>query len=304
MRDEHGRLRRIGITIAALVALSVMGVASNASAATITPVTNTVGIPSDQVGSTTALCPARTQVSAAGFATTTNPDQGVVIASMIPSPAGVSVTAVNFGNDGQLSGTAYCAQVPKKKKKKKKHAKKGTATVAKKKKKKKKKKAVPLTQVSATTSLTGLPEGSAIATCPPNTTVRTGGFSTPVSPDGSLQAIVKSGTLLGAGQWRVAADASGDPSAPASVTAIALCGAGPLVTAATATTELTSETPFTATATCPPGTSVVFGGFEEHGDSTFNTYVSGLARTTDSTWQMTDFPFEAGSITSIGYCAF
>ena len=302
MRDVHGRLRRIGITTMALGALLVVGMASNASAATITPVTNTVGIPSDQTGSTTALCPARTQVSAAGFATTTNPDQGVVIASMIPSPAGVSVTAVNFGNDGQLSGTAYCAQVPKKKKKKKKHAKKGTATVAKK-KKKKKKKAVPLTQVSATTSLTGLTEGSAIATCPAKTTVRTGGFSTPVSPDGSLQAIVKSGQLLGAGQWQVGADASGDPSAPASVTAVALCGAGPPVTAATATTQLTSETPFTATAGCPAGTSVAFGGFAEHGDFTFNTYVSGLARTTDSTWQTTDFPFEAGSITSIAYCA-
>ena len=284
MRDVHGRLRRIGITTMALGALLVVGMASNASAATITPVTNTVGIPSDQTGSTTALCPARTQVSAAGFATTTNPDQGVVIASMIPSPAGVSVTAVDFGDDGQLSGTAYCAQVPKKKKKKK-------------------KKAVPLTEVSATTSLTGLTEGSAIAACPAKTTVRTGGFSTPVSPDGSLQAIVKSGQLLGAGQWQVGADASGDPSAPASVTAIALCGAGPPVTAATATTQLTSETPFTATAGCPAGTSVAFGGFAEHGDFTVNTYVSGLARTTDSTWQTTDFPFEAGSITSIAYCA-
>jgi hypothetical protein len=301
MTGEQSRPRRIGITIMALGAMLVVGVASNASAATITPVTNTVAIPSDQVGSTTALCPTRTQVSAAGFATTTNPDQGVVIASMIPSPAGVAVTAVDFGDDGQLSGTAYCAQVPKKKKKKKKHAKKGTATVAK--KKKKKKKPVPLTQVSATTSLTGLTGGSATATCPPRTSVRTGGFDTAVSPDGNLQAIVKSGQLVGPSQWQVGADASGDPSTPASVTAIALCGPGPPVTPATATTQLTSETPFTATAGCPAGTSVAFGGFSEGGDFTADTYVSGLARTTDSTWQTTDFPFEAGSITSIAYCA-
>jgi hypothetical protein len=301
MTGRDARHRRMGLGTAALGVVLLLGVASHASAAPVTAVTSTVAAPEDQPASTSAVCPARTQVSAVGFTTTTNIDQGVVIASMVPSPAGVSVSAFDFGDSGQLTGTAYCAQVPKKKKKKKKkHAKKGTASVAKK-KKKKKKKVIPLTQVSATSSLSGVADGSATVTCPAGTSVRTGGFSTPVDPGGGLEAVVKSGELIGPSQWRVGADSTGDPTA--AVTAVALCGAGPAVSGQGAETVFTSEIPFTATATCPSGQSVAFGGFAESGSQTDSTYVSGLERTSDSSWQTTDFPFENGSIRSIAYCA-
>src|SRR5262249_14931526 len=155
----------------------------------------------DAPASTSSSCPPKTRVSAVGFTTTTNPAVGVIIHTLSPTPTGVSVAALNLSSQpGQLSGTAYCSKLPKKKKKRKKGAHKGAALEAK--KKKKKKKVTPLTVVSSTTSLAGISGGSATATCPSGTTVRTGGFDLPLVA-GQLEAQVSAAELIAPNQWRM-----------------------------------------------------------------------------------------------------
>jgi hypothetical protein len=279
-----------------VAAVGFMFAAGNASAASPIPVTGSTLVSGNTDGSTSATCAPKSRVSAVGFTTTTTSTVGVILHTLSPTPTGVSVGAINLSSiTGQLTGTAYCSKLPHKKKKKKK---KNRAAEAK--KKKKKKKVTPLVVASSTTSLAGVSEGSATATCPTGLTVRTGGFDVPLV-GGELHSLVKSAQLIAPNQWQVTADS--DSSSTASVTAIALCGKGPAVTPASATTTFASETPHSATATCPAGKKVAFGGFVKGGSNTTAAYVSGLQRTSDTTVQTDAMPFEVGTITSTGYCA-
>jgi hypothetical protein len=257
-------------------------------------VSNTVQVASTQgSGSTSVSCPPKTQVQGAGVVSSLNASQGLAVNQMIPSPTGVSVRAVNLSGDpGQLTSIAYCAKVQTTKKKK---AKKG-ATSAKKKKKKKKKN--PLVQVLATTSLAGVNTGSATATCPSGTTVRTGGFDT--GPGGDTYDVAPiAGELIAPNQWRISADDASNPGD--SITAIALCARGPAVSASTAATEFVSPDPQWAVAKCPSG-SVAFGGFNTGGTGS-SVYLGSLERIANAAWRTTVFPTVDGTVTSIAYCA-
>ena len=284
-----------GVARLVVAAAGITALAMSASAGAAEPptgVSDTVQVAATQLSATSSVgCPPKTQVQGVGFASTTNNTQGLVATSMVPSPTGVSVRAVNLaGERSQLTSIAYCAKVQVKKKKAKK-----TATSAKKKKKKKKKN--PLIQVTGTTSLSGLSTGSAVATCPTGTTVRTGGFDT--APGGDTFDVQISGGSLGpANTWHVSALTEGFPGD--SLTAVALCARGPTLTPSDAFTAFAGPDPQWAVAHCFTG-SVAFGGF-----NTFDTpgvYLSGLERIAEADWRVTALPFNPGQVASIAYCA-
>ena len=281
------------LLIAAFLAVGLIGPTAGLAAEPPAGVSNTVQVEPSQLSATSSVaCPAKTQVQGVGFSSTTNDDQGLVANSMVPTPTGVSVRAVNLaGERSQLTSIAYCAKVPVKKKKK---AKKG-ATSAKKKKKKKKKN--PLVQVTSTTSLSGVNTGSATVTCPTGTTVRTGGFDTAPGGD-TFDVQVTAGSLGPANQWHVGATTAGNPGD--SLTAVALCARGPTLTLSDAFTTFVGPDPQWAVAHCFSG-SVAFGGWD-----TFNTdgvYLSGLERIADADWRVTAQPFNSGQLASVAYCA-
>jgi hypothetical protein len=293
---SRGRARGKALAATVTAAGAFLLAAGTASAASPIPVSSSTPDGPDAPASTSATCPAKTRVSAVGFTTTTNPAVGVIIHTLSPAPRGVSVAALNLSSQpGQLSGTAYCSKLPKKKKKKGAH--KGVALEA---KKKKKKKVTPLTVASSTTSLAGISGGSATATCPSGTTVRTGGFDLPLV-GGQLEAQVSAAELIAPNQWRMSAVSNS--SSTASVTAIALCGKGPAVTPATATTTFTGPIPHSAVANCPAGKTVAFGGFVVSAGDPSGVYVSGMQRISDASFQTDAMTFVPGSITSTAYCA-
>jgi hypothetical protein len=280
------------LLIAAFLVVGLIGPTAGFAAEPPAGVSNTVQVDASQLSATASVgCPPKTQVQGVGFSSTTNDDQGLVANSMVPTPTGVSVRAINLaGERSQLTSIAYCAKVQTKKKK----AKKGAVSAKKKKKKKKKN---PLIQVTGTTNLTGQSTGTAVATCPAGTTVRTGGFDTAPGGD-AFDVQVTAGSLGPDNTWHVGAITDGSPGA--SLTAVALCARGPTLTPSNAFTTFVGPDPQWAVAHCFAG-SVTFGGW-----NTFNTdgvYLSGLERIANADWRVTAQPFNPGQIASIAYCA-
>lgn len=290
--DNAATARRAAAFIAGFLALGLIGPTAGLAAEPPTAVSDTVQVADTQASATSSVsCPPKTQVQGVGFSSTTNDTQGLTASSMVPTPTGVSVRAVNqAGERSQLTSIAYCVKVQTKKKK----AKKGAASAKKKKKKKKKN---PLIQVTGTTDLSGQSEGTAVATCPSGTTVRTGGFDT--APGGDIFDVqISAGSLGPANTWQVGATTAGNPGD--SLTAVALCARGPAVTAANAFTTFVGPDPQWAVAHCSSG-SVAFGGW-----NTFNgpgVYISGLERIAEADWRVTVQPFTPGQVASVAYCA-
>ncbi len=236
--------RRFGIAGAALAAaLAVAGQAGAASTGL-----GSTQVSSQGTGTSTATCPKKKGVVAAGFEAPGfgSSDHGATVArigSRRSDKRTVTTDAFNFGeSDGPIISHAYCAKSGKK-----------------------------LNTASSSTSITPSAVGTATATCPKGTTAVSGGWEEPDFSKDSTQLLVFASELLGKASWQVEAfnippDTQGGAprGAPGTLIAYVYCAKhGPKLNTASAQSTLTGTALQPVDAVCSKG-KALSGGFDGH----------------------------------------
>ncbi len=169
--------------------------------------------------------------------------------------------------------------------------------------------AAALSVHSGTVSIPRGKRGTAVATCPPPTTVRLTGLKATVGEHANLEL----NALIRSGRRAIASAVNPERPGTGSLTVFAYCGRGPGLRTVAADTTLAPTEQGSVTATCPAGTSVAFGGFRAdagpapapHYAERFSAiYPASMMQTGPRSWTVSGHKFVPviGKLTAIAYC--
>jgi hypothetical protein len=230
----------------------------------------------------TSTCPKGTKLAFGGYTgdvTFTGNAAGVTLSGLRrASKRDWSASAFNLAEGaGNATSIAYCAKVKR------------------------------LTEVTGSVNIPPLGRGTATATCPRKTSVRSGGLSAQDSLTSAEPLVVPTGMRRASKRTLQVEGVNLGETNAGTLEAIAYCGKGKKLTEKFATATVANRQQGSATATCPKRKPVAFGGFDVEADvADLNplTVLSGLVRPSKRTWTASaGAAIGPGEVTSYAYCA-